>query len=505
MPLDITGDRVALPEIQVLAPVPTPEQVALSDGTDGYFMHTDYGIALSRVTRQTSSDLPNWKVVQVNMSLLSRAGSRLGTIAWGQVDGQTCFVGETGNECLTVEWGDIERFEAAVQFLEGDSPLPLTNVLELPRGFGWSVAVSFLLPEDIGEATLVFGDNRIPLDVRGMIGDAPAWQYRELYPQLQPNTEVFKFGTKTVVLRAIKQEDFHGDITLVFEATQGVGETSDFRPVVSVDASRITESGLLVDGLSVGTSINSSFTPSVASVTALPIQPGGKQTFEITLPRVVGDDFIRWEFGEDRPALVLASIVVSDAMSDAPSQATPAALVHFQRYADEEKFWLPDLSVESITWEIKDRSLVDSVQVTAVIRNLSKTDAGPTRPHYLVGERRLGFLKDLAVEAGVTYIANFSFTVLFTEIDVTVAVDVGSDAMTLIDTGVGATTVGVGVTVAACWANTQPVAASRTTAGTQANNFRCNKINPVRVEPLGYHTQLIDAFGTKSRRPQKAF
>ena len=83
---------------------------------------------------------------------------------------------------------------------------------------------------------------------------------------------------------------------------------------------------------------------------------------------------------------------------------------------------------------------------------------------------------------------------------VAVAVDVGSRVGLLVAVAVGGATVDSGVAVAACWANIQPVAASRTTAWTKANTFSCKNIIPMRVEPLGYHTQLMNASGEKNRQ-----
>jgi hypothetical protein len=352
VPLELEGDRVPLPVIEVLAPAPTPAAAA-NEGTAGYFVHTDYGIAISRVSGQRSSELANWKVIRVDLSLISQAGRGLGEIAWNEVDGQTCFTGVTGNECLALEWSDVETFEGALTFLEEDTPLASTGSLERPRGLSQNFSVMFVIPEDSGEATLVFGGNRIELDVRGMAGTRPPWAYRSLYPELAAGTEVFRFGSKTVVLRSIVPAPVDGDVILIFDAAQGVGETGDFRPGVSIAGSRITGSGKVIDGLSAGTSANSSFTPTTVSVTPPAIAPGGSTSFELLLPRVVSDDFAHVGFSEDRPDVVIASITVSDALSTAPTPATPAALVNFVRDDDEERFWLPDLVVESMAWSPK--------------------------------------------------------------------------------------------------------------------------------------------------------
>ena len=83
-----------------------------------------------------------------------------------------------------------------------------------------------------------------------------------------------------------------------------------------------------------------------------------------------------------------------------------------------------------------------------------------------------------------------------------VAVNVGSGVGMPVAINVGATAVGVGVEVGvaveACWANTQPVAASNTTAANHANTFSCKISSPLLVKPLAYNTLLKDVFGTRT-------
>ena len=81
---------------------------------------------------------------------------------------------------------------------------------------------------------------------------------------------------------------------------------------------------------------------------------------------------------------------------------------------------------------------------------------------------------------------------------VTVAVEVTSCRGALVAVAVGGATVGFGVTVAACWANTQPVATISTRAGIQENTLSRKKISPMRAEPLGYDTLLVNAFGIRT-------
>ena len=371
-PIELNGDRVALPIIQVLALAPTPDNSTTTDGTAGYFVHTDYGVAITRVSGQQHSLLPHRKVIRVEMTLLSQAGDGLGAVEWKQVNGQTCFVGGAGNECLTLEWSGGENFEAALQLLEGDTPLTGAGVVARPRGLGWDFSATFAIPEDTGDVTLVFGDSRMALDVRGMTGSKPAWAYRQQYPELATGTQVFSFGSKTVTLRAIEPVPNDGDIRLIFDASQGVGETSDFRPVVSIDGSRIADSGRIIDGLSAGTATNTTFSPPTTSVTPPTIPPGGSTSFELILPRVLDDVFESIAFSDDRPDVVIASISVSDTLSTAPPQEAPAGIVNFARHDDEERFWLPDIIIESMTWTPLNPSAAERVTVEIVLSNPTK-------------------------------------------------------------------------------------------------------------------------------------
>ena len=97
--------------------------------------------------------------------------------------GTACFVSEPEDECIRVRWGDELQYQAMLSL----SP---DGVESWPRGMGWQGNVSFPLPVGVPDATLSFGEHRIPIDLRGMVGDCSHIRLHGALPRVRCHTRL---------------------------------------------------------------------------------------------------------------------------------------------------------------------------------------------------------------------------------------------------------------------------------------------------------------------------
>ena len=324
IPLNLDGDQ---PDGQTHGePVSAPSPPASTARTAGFFMDTDYGVAVTGVRR----DRANATRVKVDIAVLSVADSDdlALQIPTESTNGDVCFAGNAGNECLEVTWGAAEEFNA--RLVVEDSQVAW------PQGRGWPTSFEFILPNNVYQATMHFGDHRIPIDSRGMTGQAPVYDYRLHYSELEAGTVLFDFESKMVVLEEVRQEETR-DLTLVFKASND-SEAADFSPVVELAGARVTQSGKVVDGQF----DDAGWTPLTTQDQGDTIGPGQHTTIELTIPRVVAKPwgfFGGSENPRERPDAALLQLTVSDSLTNAGTMVSGPGFVEFVRTPDELAVW----------------------------------------------------------------------------------------------------------------------------------------------------------------------
>ena len=292
-------------------PEPAPTPAPSSGPSAGYFMDDDYGIAIIAVHRERMRDSALSRVT-VNTSVLSlREDGALAPEIYvddmGSYPG-ICFGDSTPQPCLQVKWGAEGQFDAGLI----DGPNFIGSYTDWPRGMGLPVSFHFFVPEFVGgQATIEFGEHRIPIDLRGMVGEEPAWDYRLHYPELQIGSTLYDSNKKTVVLDEVRQEEDTGDITLVFSAKND-SEATDFAPVIELVGSRVSHSGTLFDG---GLDPSDDWMPHTVRIEGDKLAPGQNGRIEYTVARVLGEG---WRFApyskdpKDLPSAIILELAVND-------------------------------------------------------------------------------------------------------------------------------------------------------------------------------------------------
>ena len=245
VPIDLQATARAVGALDEPLPAPTPPPGSSdSANTAGYFMDRSYGIAVTGVSREPDKTGPTLSVATVELSLLSlhEPDGLAPGIRRTATPGTACFVSEPEDECIRVRWGDELQYQAMLSL----SP---DGVESWPRGMGWQGNVSFPLPVGVTGATLSFGEHRIPIDLRGMTGGAPTYDYTAHYPEFAVTlgSQLYDAGGMTITLESVRHDADSGDLALVFSAAND-SEAVDFNPRIELMGTRVSSGGGVFDG-----------------------------------------------------------------------------------------------------------------------------------------------------------------------------------------------------------------------------------------------------------------
>ena len=335
IPINLQGDDVQIVHGNESATAPTP--LAPSGRSAGYFMDVGHGIAITGVRRGppevaiVRERYPQLSLIEVDISILSlHSNDALSPeIEIEAEDGDICF-GSSSGECLRVRWGAERQFAAALPIKEGD--------VEWPRGKGLPRTIGFVVPSLVEQATIEFGEHRIPIDLRGMTGEEPAWDYTLHYPELPVGSTLYDSNNKTVVLDEVRQESNTGDITLVFHAANE-SEATDFAPVIELAGSRVSESGKVFDG---DLDPTKGWRPHTVQIEGDKLVPGQSALIEHTIARVYDRNsqlILYYPNPEDRPDGTILQLTVSDSLTDAGTRISEAGYVRYVRISGEAAYW----------------------------------------------------------------------------------------------------------------------------------------------------------------------
>ena len=333
IPLDLQGDETRVESSA--SPAPTPG--ASSGQSAGYFMDDDYGIAIASVLRKPFSAGSTLSLVDVDISVISlRDENGLAPEVNVGVDDSSdvCLGYSPRLECLKVSWGPESQFKAAL-FLGNEISA------EWPRGRGLPTRFGFAVPNSAEQAVIEFGEHRIPIDLRGMTGETPTYDYRLHYQELTVGSTLYDSNQKKVVLEQVRQEADTGGVTLVFSATND-SEAADFAPVIELAGSRVSESGRVFDGdfdAVVG------WTPQTVRIEGEKLAPGQSNLVEHTIARVSGKDLGHWRLigyspnAEERPNGVVLQLTVRDSETDAGTRVSEPGHLSYDRTGEESGYW----------------------------------------------------------------------------------------------------------------------------------------------------------------------
>ena len=340
IPIDLQGD--ATPVEPNANPALAPAPSASSGKSAGYFVDTDYGIAVTGVRRGQSSSHPTISLIDVDISVLSLAEGEevAAAINVGVADNSDICLGHSSRmECLRIKWGPESQFDAA---------LVIKNEINVawPRGMGLQLPFRFVVPSSTEQATVEFGEHRIPIDLKGMTGEAPAYDYRLHYQELAAGSTLYDSNRKRVVLEAIRQKEDAGRIVLVFSVTND-SEAADFAPAIEMAGSRVSESGTVFDG---ELDAAAGWTPPTYQFELGRLAPGQNTKTEIAISRVVGQDRERWRLisyspnPEERPDGVVLQLTVSDSLTGAGTPGPISGYAAYDRFPGESDYWAGTLN-----------------------------------------------------------------------------------------------------------------------------------------------------------------
>ena len=236
----------------------------------------------------------------MDISVLSlREGEALAPVVEVDLDENVCFGSGSSSECLAIRWGTDRQFESA-PFI-GYEP-----DVEWPRGKGLPQSIAFIVPNFVDQATLEFGEHRIPIDLRGMTGETPAWDYKLHYPERQVGSILYDSNNKSVVLDEVRQAED-------------------------------TESGTVFDKY---LDRAGGWTPHTIRIEAGALPPGGSSDLEVHIPRSESRDW-NWipytSVEEDRPDAAVFQGAITDSLSDAIPQVSAPVYALFERRNQAEK------------------------------------------------------------------------------------------------------------------------------------------------------------------------
>ena len=333
IPLNLQGDE---PIDFAAADTPAPTPPASSGPSEGYFMAGDYGIAITGVRSQPllpSVQLPGMSNVTLYLSVvyLGEDAALAPEIYMAEDEGDFCPESDSSTECLSVRWGNESQFESAL----GGQRTVWRAVW--PRGKGLPISLEMLLPTIAREAVIEFGEHSIPIDLWGMTGEPPVWDYKLHYPEIQEGSELYDSYGKTVVLEEIRQEKSFGNIVLVFSASND-SEASDFAPVIEITGSRVSESGEVLDDESKATETGWTF--HTIRMEGDKLAPGQNAQMEQVIPLFQRTE--NWTLyhpdGSFRPDGAVLQFTVSDSLTGAGTGSPILGYVRFSREAEGYHF-----------------------------------------------------------------------------------------------------------------------------------------------------------------------
>ena len=338
VPLDLNGDYVLKEGYAdpVSAPSAPPSQ---DEKTAGYFMGSGHGIAVTKVSRAGDGD-SLMVVGRVELSVLwvGDYGAPAGEGSSYENSGSVC-LGETGTGCIGIFWGPEGQFNALT------SSENIGALVEARReGSRWPlpVTVEFMLPAKYDTATLKFGDHSVAIDLRGMKGDVPTFDYRAHYAPLAatPGSVLYESGGKTIVLDGIRQNSQTGDIEIAMTARND-SEASDFSPKVLLSGDLFAQNGRI--GWVSPARTNEGKTPtSSPSDEVKTLAPGQRESLHYVVPRHSGEKGNSDGYSSDpekRTDGVVLRMMVGDGLDDTDPVALPPGFISFDRVEDERKFW----------------------------------------------------------------------------------------------------------------------------------------------------------------------
>ena len=350
VPVDLQGSSVLIERYG--EPVAVP-QAANQD----LLMSGLPGIAVLSVYAGPSPSQATLNDVEIIVVVSTIVDELLLSVPTSGSSGDACFSSGSGVECLSVRWGT-----------EGLHYKALTTLTPIDRLS--QAALRFRVPNGIDSVTLAFGQHQIPLDLKGMLADLTPSIHELIYPELASGSVLYDVNRKRVVLEAIEHSPVTGDMNLRLSVTNN-SEATDFSPVVTLNASRVSASGIIFDGLA--SSDSDGWDPLVIRTEGQKVPPGSSGQIDIPLPRRALADWGDTHYVPDlaeRPDAVVLELSVSDqeVEEETPSVSDPA-FVSFERYANEDLFWLPDLVVATIEWEPYVPMIGDTVIFTVTIKN----------------------------------------------------------------------------------------------------------------------------------------
>ena len=294
----------------------------------GYFVDSQYGISVVGVRRERLDSVGSW--IHVDLEIISTPGpEELTAVVRSEViGGDVCFVGNAGNECLSVLWGNRVQFNQILRFKDDE--------VRWPRGLGWPTTFQFPVPNNVDSATIEFGSHQIPIALTGMEGQTPSYDYRAHYPEILPDTVLYDSNRKRVVLHAIEHDAETGEILLRFIASND-SEATDFAPTFRAIGTRVSASGKIFDGLT-----HTWAPPVVVDTEIEAVPPGGTSPFVIRLSRgfARGWDVIPSTADyEDLPDSAIVQFEIADRSSDAESQVAEPGFLQFERSPNESAYY----------------------------------------------------------------------------------------------------------------------------------------------------------------------
>lgn len=368
-------------------------------GTEGYFVGLQHGVAVTSVTR-TPHVQSSWSTITMGIELMTfRSSDTVDVpITINATNRSLCFSADGQDDCLNVLWGEGDHYDAMLTLDKQN------GTFHWPRSKGWSSTVTFAVPNNTLGATLLFGDNSAPLDLRGEVGEAPAWDYTAHYEPLTGLT-LHDIDKQSIDLVAIDYDNDNGDVQLVFEAVNRM-ENQDFYPRVRLRGGRVSAGGQVLDGLTADDWALANISP-VARV----LPPGQTRRFKLVLPRVEGEGFTAVEHSIDPPEAMLLNLVAFNAKNDAgPTKDSvtyqPFYVLFDKTGKSEAIFYFPDLGITDITLSPATPTVDESVEVSFEITNLSPRNALATTFEFSVDDALQATLDVPAIPAHGTAVVD---------------------------------------------------------------------------------------------------
>ena len=414
VPPDLTGWTPAAPQ----RPEPEPGAPV---GTDGYFVGQLHGLAVTNLTRETHPSEPTWVLITLAVDVMSfRDSDELDLpITVNATSRSLCFSYEEHDDCLAVRWGEFGQFDAILTLDRAN------GTFNWPRSKGWPATITFAVPSNALRATLLFADNTARLDLRGEVGERPAWDYTAHYEPLTGLT-LHDAAGQSIDLIAIDHDHDNGDVLLVFEAVNR-RENRDFRPRVTFSGGRVSAGGQTLDGVGDPRDGWSVVTRSVVVPT---LAPGRSLRFNLVLPRVEGDGFAVVEHSIDPPEAMLLRLFADNRTgNDGPSPDATRFQPFYAAYDKTGKaqatFYYPDLGITAIELSPPAPTVGFSVLVSFLVSNHGPRNAQATTLDFSVNGAKLATLAVPALPAHGTAVIDATWVATLGEAELSGVIDPG--------------------------------------------------------------------------------